>query len=81
MARYKYQDLSQKLFLNVNLKDQLIPSTFEWTLDYLIDRADLSLFDLVYNNDAKGAPAYQPATLLKIIFYMLFTGNYHFPSD
>jgi hypothetical protein len=45
MARYKYQDPSNGLFLNINLKDQLLVGTFEWTLDYLIDRTDLSLFD------------------------------------
>jgi transposase len=74
MARYKHQDPSQGLFLNVNLKDQLIPGTFEWALDYLIGRADLSLFDLQYGNDEKGAPAYQPAALLKIIFYCYSRG-------
>ncbi|WP_052299684.1 transposase [Treponema primitia] len=74
MARYKYQDPSQSLFLNVSLKDQLIPGSFEWTLDYLIDRTDLSLFDLQYDNDEKGAPAYKPAALLKIIFYCYSRG-------
>ncbi|MDR0877456.1 MAG: transposase [Treponema sp.] len=74
MARYKHQDPSQGLFLNVNLKDQLLPGSFEWTLDYLIGRADLSLFDLQYDNDEKGAPAYQPATLLKIVFYCYSRG-------
>jgi transposase len=69
MARYKYQDPSQGLFLNINLKDQLLPGTFEWTLDYFIDHADLSLFDMQYNNDTSGAPAYHPSILLKIIFY------------
>jgi transposase len=74
MARYKYQDPSQGLFLNVNLKDQLLPGSFEWTLDYLIDRTDLSLFCLAYNNDEKGAPAYNPSVLLKIIFYCYSRG-------
>ncbi|GHU86273.1 hypothetical protein FACS189473_5520 [Spirochaetia bacterium] len=62
------------LFLNVNLKDQLLPGSFEWTLEYLIDRTDLSLFDLRYDNDEKGAPAYHPAVLLKIIFYCYSRG-------
>jgi transposase len=74
MARYKYQDPSQGLFLTVNLAEQLLPGSFEWTLNYLIDRTDLSLFDLQFNNDEKGAPAYQPAVLLKIIFYCYSKG-------
>jgi transposase len=52
----------------------MLPGTFEWTLGYLIDRTDLSLFDLQYDNDEKGAPAYQPAVLLKIIFYCYSRG-------
>jgi transposase len=74
MARYKYQNPSQGLFLNVNLKDQLLPGTFEWTLDYFIDHADLSLFDLQYNNDISGAPACHPSVLLKIVFYCYSRG-------
>jgi hypothetical protein len=53
MARYKHQDPSQGLFLNVNLKDQLLPGSFEWTLEYLIERINLLLFDLQHDNDKK----------------------------
>ena len=35
MARFKYTDNSQGMFITVNLSEQLIPGTFEWTLDYL----------------------------------------------
>jgi transposase len=67
MARYKYLDhLSQGLILTLNLKDQLSPGTFEFTLNHLIDQADLSVFDAAYHNDEKGAPAYSPSVLLKI---------------
>ena len=38
MARFKPEERSQGLFLEVNLYDQLVPGTFECTLDYLIDR-------------------------------------------
>jgi hypothetical protein len=58
MARFKYANPSQGLLLDVQLKDQLLPGTFEWTLDYLVDRADLSLFEQKYHNDENGAPAY-----------------------
>jgi hypothetical protein len=36
MANFKQSERSQGLFLTVNLEDQLIPGTFEWTIDYLI---------------------------------------------
>jgi len=51
MARFKHTDKSQGMFLTVNLGEQLLPGTFEWTLDYLIDRTDLSLFEQNYHND------------------------------
>ena len=69
MARFKDYDRSQGLFLTVNLDEQLIPGTFEWTLDYLIDKLDMSLFEKNYNNDETGAKAYPPNALLKIIIY------------
>ena len=71
MARFKEYDRSQGLFLTVTLEEQLIPGTFEWTLDYLIDKMDMSLFEKNYNNDEMGAKAYPPNVLLKIIIYSL----------
>ena len=74
MARYKNADNSQGLFLTVNLHEQLVPGTFEWTLNYLIDKADISLFDINYKNDEKGATAYSPRVLLKVILYCYSMG-------
>jgi len=74
MARFKESNLSQGQFLAVNLGEQLVPGTFEWTLNYLIDRMDLSLFEQNYNNDDKGATAYPPKALLKVIMYCYSTG-------
>ena len=74
MARFKYCDISQGLFLSVNLKDQLLPGTFEWTLNYLIDKMDLSFFEQNYHNDQKGAAAYHPKALLKVILYCYSVG-------
>jgi len=74
MARYKNADNTQGLFLTINLYDQLVPYTFEWTLNYLIDKADISLFDLNYKNDEKGASAYSPRVLLKVIMYCYSIG-------
>jgi transposase len=68
MARYKYFDKSQGLFLTVSLEGQLIPGSFEHTVNYLIDQLDLSAFDAAFHNDPKGAPAYSPQVMLKIIF-------------
>jgi hypothetical protein len=38
MANFKQSERSQGLFLTVNLEDQLIPGTFEWAVDYIIDK-------------------------------------------
>ena len=41
----------QTLFLNVNLSEQLVPGTYEYTLTRLINnKLDLSIFDRKYNN-------------------------------
>lgn len=67
MARYKAIDRSP-MFLPVVLEAQLMPGSFEHALDYLIDNEiDLSGFDARYNNDETGAPAYDPAVMLKIV--------------
>ena len=57
------------------LKSRFCPGTFEYTLNYLIDHElDLSVFDNRYCNDDTGAPAYDPAILLKIILYAYSRG-------
>lgn len=67
MARYKLVDRSPRL-LPVVLDAQLLPSSFEYALDYLIDNEiDLSALDARFRNDETGAPAYDPAVLLKIV--------------
>jgi hypothetical protein len=50
MTRLKYADNSQDQFKAVNLKEQLLPGTFEWTIDYLIEKMDMSLFEQNYHN-------------------------------
>lgn len=75
MAKYKDYDYSQGRFIPVYFDKQIIPGTFEHTLHYLIDNEiDLSIFDLRYQNDETGAPAYDPAILLKIILYAYSKG-------
>ena len=63
MAKYKYTDNSQGQFLSVNLKEQLLIGTFEWTLDYLFERMDITSFDQNYHSDEKGASAFPPKIL------------------
>jgi hypothetical protein len=81
MARYKYFDKSQGLFMTVNLNDQLIPGSFEHTLNYLIDRLDLGAFDAAFRNDKKGAPCLFPQRHAQNNLLLLLPGNYHQPSN
>jgi len=74
MPRFKYTDYSQNQFISINLKEQLIPGSFEWTINYLINKIDMSIFDENYNNDNKGAAAYPPEILLKVILYCYSKG-------
>jgi transposase len=75
MARYKDYDYRQGKFIPISFDKQILPGTFEYTLNYLIDNElDLSVFDSRYSNDDTGAPAYDPAILLKIILYAYSRG-------
>lgn len=75
MARYKHYDYSQTKLLPISFDRQILPGTFEHTLNYLIDeKIDLSVFEARYKNDESGAPAYDPAILLKIILFAYSKG-------
>lgn len=75
MPRYKPYSYDQAKLLPVSFAKQILPGTFEYTLNHLIDHEiDLSRFDSRYNNDAAGAPAYDPAILLKIVLYSYSRG-------
>jgi len=74
MANLKQTDALQGLFLPVNLGEQLIIGTFEWTLNYLIDKLDMSIFERKYTNDKCGAAAYPPKIMLKLIFFCYSKG-------
>jgi hypothetical protein len=68
MARYKPYSYAQGKFVPVHFSKQILPGTFEFTLNYLIDHElDLAIFDSRFNNDATGATAYDPRILLKIV--------------
>ncbi len=65
MPRYK----------DYSYEQHILPGTFEHTLNYLIDHeVDFSVFEARYRNDETGAPAYDPAILLKIILYAYARG-------
>jgi transposase len=67
MARYKPQDRNSML-LPVVLSEQIVPGSFAFALDYLVDNElDLTALDAKFKNDAVGASAYDPRVMLKII--------------
>jgi transposase len=75
VARYKHYDYRQTKMLPVSYERQILPGTFEHTLSYLIDeKIDLSVFTARYHNDETGAPAYDPAILLKIVLFAYSKG-------
>jgi transposase len=75
MARYKDVHYDQDKFIPVSFHKQILPGTFEYTLSYLVDHElDLSVFDDRYCNDETGAPAFDPAVLLKIVIYAYSRG-------
>jgi transposase len=75
MPRFKEYSYDQGKFIPVFFDKQILPGTFEYTLNYLIDNeVDLSFFEQRYCNDETGAPAYDPAILLKIIVYAYSRG-------
>jgi transposase len=75
MARYKPYDYGQMKLLPVSFAQQILPGSFEHTLSELIDNeVDLAVFEARYHNDEGGAPAYDPAILLKIILYAYSRG-------
>ncbi|MGH8502554.1 MAG: IS1182 family transposase [Gammaproteobacteria bacterium] len=75
MARYKDYCYAQTKLLPISFSHQILPGTFEYTLSYLIEHeVDLSPFEDRYQNDETGAPAYDPALLLKIILYAYSRG-------
>lgn len=75
MARYKRYSYDQAKLLPVSFSRQILPGSFEYTLSYLVDHVlDLAVFDARYRNDETGAPAYDPAILLKIVLYAYSRG-------
>ncbi len=75
MGKYKEYSYEQKVLLPIDFSEQVLPGTFEHTLNFLIDREiDLTMFYEKHKNDENGAPAYDPAILLKIILFAYSRG-------
>lgn len=67
MARYKPVERSG-MFIPVILSEQILPGTFEFALDHLVDHElELSALDARFRNDTTGATAYDPRVMLKIV--------------
>ena len=75
MARYRHYDPQQTKMIAVSYGQQLLPGTFEHALSYLIDNEiDLGRFAARFKNDETGAPAYDPAVLLKVVLFAYSRG-------
>lgn len=74
MPRFKPYSYEQTKLIPVDFKRQLQPGTFEFALNRIIDEMDLSVFDGRFHNDDTGAPAYDPAVLLKIVLFAYSRG-------
>lgn len=70
MPNYKPDLSAQAKFIPVDFSQQILPGTFEYALNHIVNHhLDLQPFDAMYQNDHKGAAAYSPAIMLKIILY------------
>jgi transposase len=75
MARYRSYSYEQGKFIPIYFEKQILPGTFEYSLNHLIDHElDLSIFDDRYENEETGAPAYDPRILLKIVLFAYSRG-------
>jgi transposase len=67
MPRYKPIE-RHSLLLPVDLSEQIVPGSFAFALDYLVDHElDLSALDAKFKNDEVGASAYDPRVMLKVV--------------
>eukprot|EP01041_Mallomonas_annulata_P034809 gene34809-57646_t len=67
MPRYKPSDC-HSLMLPVVLSEQIVPGSFAFALDYLVDHElDLTALDARFKNDVTGASAFDPRVMLKIV--------------
>lgn len=77
MPRFKGYSYEQGMMIPVRFEEQILPGSFEETLNHVVNEMDLSIFIERYNNDFLGAPAYDPRILLKIILLAYSKGIYY----
>jgi len=75
MARYKPYDINQITLVPVLFKDQIVPGSFEYALNEIVDQhIDMTPFEARYHNEETGCLAYDPAILLKIVLFGYYKG-------
>jgi transposase len=75
MVKYKPENRSQLEMKIIDYSAQLVEGSLEYAIDYLLEqRINLSKFDVAYNNDKTGAPAYSPKTMLKVVLFAYANG-------
>ena len=68
MAKYKKYSYDQGVMIPVDFTKQIVPGSLEYTIHWLVEnKIDLTGIEAKYKNDKTGAPAYDPAILLKIV--------------
>lgn len=78
MPKYKPYNYAQEMMIPVNLEHQLVPGSLEFAIHYLVDNEiDLSGFEVRFNNDEEGRPAYDPRILLKVVLFGYSRGIIH----
>jgi len=75
MARFKPYSHMQTQLVEVSFLHQILPGTFEYALHNIVENhIDFEVFEHRYHNDSTGAPAFDPAILLKIVLFAYSRG-------
>jgi len=75
MARFREYSYEQTVMLPVALDRQLQPGSLEYAINHLVDHCiDRSVLEERYRNDETGAPAIDPAVVLKIVLFAYSRG-------
>ena len=75
MARFREYSYDQAILLPVAQGRQLQPGSFEYAINHLVDHCiDRTVFEQRYAYDETGAPAIDPAILLKIVLFAYSRG-------
>jgi transposase len=74
MPHFKPYSYAQTKLIPIDFSRQIRPGTFEFALNHIVDGMDLSVFHHRFRNDDTGAPAYDPAVLLRIVLFAYSRG-------